>query len=472
MQSQIFEQVRAGIVDGRLRAREPLPSSRMVAEEHGVSRNTVSHAYDRLVSEGYLKSVEGIGTFVAEIIPERCMEAPPVGPQLQERRHPKRERAFVPPPIMLPDTASLAPRMDFWPGRPNRRHFPMGQWRRLIGERLTNASEKMTGYGDPMGAMELRCAIAEHLVGARGVAAAPDQVVVTGGTQDALNIVARLLVKQGTRVAVENPCYQGAASVFESHGAVLVPLRVDDEGMRTDELASTGAEFAYLTPSHQFPSGVTLSAERRRAALDWARRSGGYIIEDDYDGDYRYRDAPLAALAGMDESGSVIYLGTFSKTVGAGLRMGYAVVPRELSDEVRRVKALMSYGQPWLEQAVMAEFIGCGSFRRHLRSVRRAYQANRDTLLQELEAWFGPVDVRGADCGMHVVWRLPPWLPDAGSVAEATARAGVGVHTVESAGGRDWASGHAARSLVLGYSSLSAAEIRQGVEAMARATGQ
>jgi GntR family transcriptional regulator/MocR family aminotransferase len=282
-------------------------------------------------------------------------------------------------------------------------------------------------------------------------------------------MIARLFVETGTKVVVENPCYQGAALAFQSYGAPLVPVGVDREGMAVEPLRSINASLAYVTPSHQFPTGATLTIERRLKLLEWAQSTGAYVVEDDYDSDYQYSGPPMIALAGLDSSRSVIYLGTFSKSIGAGLRTGYMVLPPQLVNDARTVKSLINYGHPWLEQMALADFLTSGSFRRHLRRIRRSYASVRDCLIDGFKSRFGELDIRGAANGMHVMWRLPVGFPDPETLVAQVHDLGVEIYTLAGAGAVDFGSPYAADSILLGYSSLTEDEVTKGVRAISRA---
>jgi GntR family transcriptional regulator/MocR family aminotransferase len=471
LQSQLHAQVRTLILGGRLRPGAPLPPSRALAQQLGVSRNTVMLAYQRLTAEGYLQSREALGTFVSNELPESCLTAmravPPAtaaGDALPARRPiPFRGRAHaVAGARRLP--------LDFWLGRPDPHWFPFGLWRRLLNRVLAGAGTHFTDYGDPAGLPALRRAIAEHLGPARGIAVDPEQIVVVGGCQEGLDLSARLLLREGDAVAIENPAYQGAAYLYESYRARLLPVHVDDSGLRVADLPDDGAALLYVTPSHQYPMGFMLPLERRLRLLDWAWRTSTYIVEDDYDSDFRYRGSPIPALMGLDTHGCVIYLGTFSKALGAGLRLGYLVVPRQLVGPARTVKALHDNGRPWLEQAVLAEFIASGAYANHLRRIRQVYVERRQCLIDCLREHFGEAQVSGSEGGMHLVWHLPPELPRASALQALAAEHGVGIYTLQSGAAHDFGGGPWHEQVVmLGFSSLGAKQIRTGIERLAAA---
>ena len=474
LQSQLFEQIRSMIVEGRLKASDPIPASRELSEQLGVSRNTVVLAYDRLLAEGYIESRRSVGTFVSACIPESglFLDRPK---QVATVRSPN-ERVPQEHGVVFSGRAQnmLNPHqddieIDFWAGRPDAGSFPMKAWRRIINRRLLQAGSSLTEYHDPQGNIDLRRAISDHLGPARGIVTTPDQVIVVGGIQDGLTILAGLLVDEATTVVLENPCYQGAAYVFQNREAEIYPVEVDQRGLAVAELPEFQHCVAYVTPSHQYPTGATLSLDRRISILEWALRTRSYVIEDDYDSDFRYSGSPLTALKGLDTHGSVIYLGTFSKCMGAALRLGYLVVPKELVEPARALKTLESSGQPWLEQTAMADFIESGAFTRHLRRIRQTYLKRRDHLAEELRRQFGDVSLAGLDGGMHFVWQLPPNWPTADEVSARALKEGVGVYSANN--GAACTPGDHERSehcLILGYCALSELEISEGVRRLGK----
>jgi GntR family transcriptional regulator/MocR family aminotransferase len=471
LQRQVYVQIRDQILGGQLAQGAEIPASRVLAREYGISRNTVIQAYEWLLSEGYLETHPGARTLVSRNLPERSLNVGPIGNDLSRsaaRVAPKTPIIFKSRPPKLPRYGASEAEIDFWPGRPNHRQFPLWALKQSIVECLVTPASALSDYGDPGGLLALREGIAGYLRAARGIRVDPDQIVVTSGVQEALNIVARMFIAPGAEVVVENPCYGSAALVFESYGARMVPVDVDEHGMDVSRLPGAKTALAYVTPSHQFPTGATLPLERRLKLIEWAHNTGAYLIEDDYDSDYRYAGPPLVALAGLDTSGSVIYVGTFSKSIGAGLRTGYMVVPRHLVETARDIKTLTSYGHPWIEQVALADFLR-GGFQRHLRRIRRSYAEVRDVLISELVRAFGPQEIWGTENGMHIMWRLPAGLPPPNAFVERIRSYGVGVHTLASGGARDFGSRYADSTLLLGYSSLTKQQIISGVRAMARA---
>ncbi len=474
LQLQLYEMIRQMILSGKLKAGERLPSSRSVAEQLGIARITVTLAYDRLLAEGYVSSRAKAGTFVNERLPDASVlvrnahsETIAPGARIRLGKIP----SFAGRSPELWKDRSQRPKYDFFVGRPNPRSFPTQFWQRSIARHLAYARGAMTEYGDPRGLLALREAIADHLRATRGIDATPDQIVITAGIQGALNLLARVFLTgtQQSSVAVENPSYQGAAFLFSSYGARIHPIQVDENGLDVAQLENFAGNLIYVTPSHQFPTGYTLSLDRRLRLLDWAYRTGSYIIEDDYDSDFRYDGPPLVALAGLDRKDQVIYLGTFSKSIGAGIRIGYLVVPHHLAEQARIVKALLDNCAPWLEQAVIADFLKEGAFLRHLRRIRRSYMSARDALIEEISEHFPGSTLSGVECGMHMMWKIPDSLPTPEELQRRALTCGVGLYPLFSAAAFEYgnASRFRDRSIILGYAALNEEEIREAIRRVA-----
>lgn len=469
LQEQIFERIREQIVSGRLAPGAPVPSSRALASELRVSRNSVIFAYERLINEGYLTTRPMVGTFVSQVLPDEAVSARPApqpgtaghsrppAPQFTGRAH----------TILNSETIPI----DFWPQRTDPAAFPVRTWRRIVQQALANPGSGLTEYGDPCGLMELRCAIADHVARARGVQARPEQIVIVAGAQLALNLTLRLLMREAGEIVVENPCNQGAAYLFERYNLRLRPVPVDARGLQTDRLEGERARLAYVTPSHQFPMGPTLALERRQALLRWAARNGAYVIEDDYDSEFRYDGALLPALKAMSPD-NVIYLATFSKTLGAGLRIGYMIFPEHLAQAAATAKALLDNGHVWLEQVALARFIQSGGFVRHLRRMRQQYLARRDMLVTQLEQRFGRLPVMGAEAGTHVAVRFPERFGGAYSLCARARSRNIGLYTVQAGGGHEYPGvSYAAGWVLMGYASLTPLQVRVGVARLAQILG-
>jgi GntR family transcriptional regulator/MocR family aminotransferase len=472
LQTQIAEQIRQLVSTRILAPASRVPSTRALSEQLGVSRNTVTLAYDLLIAEGLLEAESSAGTMVSRQLPVGFLRVAPStsGLHLPEAAAaPRRPHAFRGRGPRLYNGSAGGLVHDFRLGQPDPALFPDAAWRKLIVDCVGRAGSALVRYGDPAGLRALRVAIADHLRLARGISCDAEQVVVVAGCQEGLNLVARVLVGPGTQAVVENPCYEGAALVLASYGARLVGVPVDDEGLCVEGLPPSST-LAYVTPSHQFPLGPTLSFARRLALLDWARSSGSYVVEDDYDSDFRYEGSPLAALYALDRANTTIYLGTFSKSIGAGLRLGYVVFPPQLVSAAIAAKSLLDNGHPWLEQAAAAEFLASGGFERHLQRTRRRYMMRRDCLLHELRRHFGRCRVDGTEGGMHVAWHLPEGVPPAQVVQRTLSEQGVGVYSLEAA------PVHVAEPLsqtdtilLLGYPALTEERIQVAVEQMSQA---
>ena len=469
LHAQVFEQVRKLILNGRLRPGQPLPSSRQLAGRLCISRNTVLLGYERLTAEGYIESRGTAGTFVSSSLPDdllRVSGSRPTSPQPAEEGQSDPVLCFAGSPGGA--GSSGRPDIDFWVGRSAEESFPVRTWRKLIAQTLDSPGIQIADYSDPVGLVDLRQAIADHLSRSRGMAVDAEQIVVTSGSQDGLNFIHRLLQGSYDKIFVENPCYQGAALLFQSLGVDVVPIPVDASGLKVDDLPRTKSSLVFVTPSHQFPTGVTLALERRIQLLKWAEETDSLIIEDDYDSDFRYDGPPLTALAGLDNSRRVFYLGTFSKSLGAGLRLGYTVVPNAFCKSTRQTKAFMNNGQPWLEQVVLTEFLRSGAFDRHLRRVRKIYKERRDHLVQCLRQHFPETAICGYEAGLHFIWTLPKDFPAASQIQIKAREIGIGIYSLRSGAAIDLTERSPDNVIVLGYSSVSKDNITRAVRRLRR----
>ncbi|MCQ2031578.1 PLP-dependent aminotransferase family protein [Pseudomonas zhaodongensis] len=399
---QLYQALRERILDGRIASRMRLPASRELAEALGVSRNTVVRAYDQLYAEGYIEGRIGDGTYVAELSGSPAAGKPP-SPQLE-----------IPQSLQSrlmargPGAPRGGPPQAFRLGVPALDLFPFDIWSRLQAQFWRAPALEHLGYGEAAGDPRLRDMIAAYLRHGRGLRCSPDQVLITCGAQQAISLCAQLLLQAGDSVAVENPCYRAAAQAFAAAGARLRPIEVDENGMNIGQLAGVeDCRLAYVTPSHQYPSGVTLTLARRLEMLDWAEREQAWIIEDDYDGEYRYSGTPLAPLASLDRQGRVLYVGTFSKIIFPALRLGYLVVPPKLVEPLTQLRALAMRHSEVGTQAVLAEFIARGHFQQHIRRMRRAARSRRDALLQNWPGAEAGVELPPIEAGLHVCVPLP-----------------------------------------------------------------
>ena len=408
---QIYDAFRAAIVNGSLRPGQRIPSTRVLASEICVSRFPVLNAYAQLLAEGYLESRVGAGTVIASSLPDQLTSSEPVGST--HAPTPSGPRSVARRCSILPRVA-CSPWLQSWGafrvGQVAFDQFPLHVWSNLVARRCRSMDAHAFHYGDQMGSMAFRKAIANYLKTARSLHCEAEQVMIVGGSQQALEISARVLLDPGNSVWVEQPGYRLARDVFALTGCHPVAVPVDNEGL--DVAAGMKqcrkARAAFITPSHQFPLGVTMSASRRLQLVDWAQNSGSWIIEDDYDSEFRYESLPIASLQGLDSNSRVIYIGTFSKVLFPSLRLGYVVIPSDLVDHFLRIRRAMDIGPPTFYQAVLADFIREGHFARHLRRMRVLYCERRTALVDSIRKELGSmVEVRGGEAGMHLAVTLP-----------------------------------------------------------------
>ena len=403
---QVYDAYRSAIVDRTLRAGQRVPSTRVLALELGVSRIPILNAYAQLLEEGYFESRVGAGTVVSRSLPDQVSFSEPHGAQatrVQSGSRPVSKRCSVFSP------AERVPWQRGWGAfgvsQVDFGHFPFQVWNALVTRHCRKAHAKSLDYGDAMGAKELREAIATYLRTARGVRCEAQQIMVVSGSQQALDISARVFLNPGSRVWMEEPGYRFARNVFAINGCHIVPVPVDHEGLNvaTGIKRCRTARAALVTPSHQYPLGVIMSASRRMQLLDWAHRSESWIIEDDYDSEYRYECKPIASLQGLDSNSRVIYIGTFSKVLFPSLRLGYLVIPPDLIERFLAVRLAMDIGPPAFFQAVLADFISEGHFSRHIRRTRLLYQERRSVLIDCIRKELGfAAEVTGGEAGMHL----------------------------------------------------------------------
>ncbi len=420
-------------------------------------------AYERLAAEGYLVSRVGSGTFVA---------APPPAPRVTGRRapssssvHPRPLWAALEDPLWT-EPAPIA--YDFSVGTPDPALFPLEQWRRFIAGELRKGILDSAGYGDPAGLVRLRSAIARHIGIARSVDASADDVLITSGAQQAFDLIGRVLLEPGDVVVVEEPGYPPVRQLFETLGARVIGVPVDDEGLVVDALPAQ-ARLAYVTPSHQFPLGAVMSFDRRIALLEWAGRSGAAVIEDDYDTEYRFADRPLDPLQSLDRDGRVIYVGTFSKTMLPALRLGFLVAPEPLRGALRNAKRLTDWSGDYLTQAAMARFIDGGHFARHVRRATREYGARQRQVVGEVASEFGDAfRVVPSIAGLHLCIQPVAGAPDADRVVRQAASVGVAVQSVA----RFCAEAPARPGLILGFGGIAPDDVRDGMRLLAGAVAR
>ncbi|SAK74234.1 MocR-like pyridoxine biosynthesis transcription factor PdxR [Caballeronia ptereochthonis] len=453
MYRQVLELMQQAILTGQLAPGTKLPSSRTLAIDLGIARNTVLHVYDQLTAEGYVTSTTGSGTYVADTAPR---EGAVAKARPEEAKKPctisrRGERLIA--------QAGVSPKQwgAFMPGVPDVAEFPSRTWSRLQARLWKRASPDLLTYAPGGGYRPLRRALSDYLRVARSVKCQPDQIIITTGIHQSIDLAVRLLTDFGDRAWVEEPCYWGARSVLQSSGLTLVPVPVDEEGLNpTERDMATPPRLALVTPSHQYPLGMVMTLARRRALLEFARQHKVWIIEDDYDSEFRYGSRPLSSLQGLDDAGQVIYVGSLGKMLYPGLRMGYMVVPENLVDSFRTgVAELYREGQ-LMQQAVLTEFILDGHLTSHVRRMRGLYGERRELLINAIRARFGDsLAVRGDEAGLHFVLELPQYADDSAIAADALAAGVVTRPLVNYYMNRD----EALRGLMLGYACVPNGEI-------------
>jgi GntR family transcriptional regulator/MocR family aminotransferase len=455
---QIYDAYRNAILEGRLHPTQRIPSSRVLASELGVSRFPVLNAYAQLLAEGYIESRVGAGTVVSSSMPDQLPSSKPAGTQVGAIRSGPRRIARR--SSLLAETGS-SPWLGGWGafgvGQIACDQFPLHLWSSLVARRCRSMDIKSFHYGDQKGSKSLREAIANYLRTARSLRCQADQIMIVSGSQQALEIAARVLLDPESRVWMEEPGYRLARDVLTLAGCHLVPVPVDAEGLNVAAgiAQSPKARAAFVTPSHQFPLGVTMSASRRLRLLDWAQSSGSWIIEDDYDSEYRYRSMPVPALQGLDTSARVIYVGTFSKVLYPSLRLGYMVIPTDLIDRFVTIRRAMDIGPPSFHQDVLADFINEGHFARHIRRMRVLYRERRNSLVDCIRKELGAmVELLGDEAGMHVTLTIRNGCRDL-EIAERAVRQNLWVWPLS-----PFFMGKAPRQgLILGFGSAPLAEI-------------
>ena len=425
-QQAVFDRLRSGILAGTLGPGARLPPSRHLAEELGVARQTVVLAYERLAAEGYVRARIGSGTFVAPDLPD----APPA-----ENIYPSSQAATDAPPLSRRGTAIAAIAVNaagpvsgsgalLAPGVPAPELFPLAAWASATTRVLRGTNPDQLGYPDPQGLLSLRTAIAAHLAATRGLLSAPEHIVITSGTQQALRIAGEVLLDPGDAAWVEDPGYIAGRGALEAAGARLVSVPSDQDGLdvAAGTRACADARLVLVAPSHATPLGGALPIGRRLALLDWARRASAWVLEDDCDSEFRWEGKPLPPLASLDKGGRVIYCGTFSKTLAPALRLGFAVLPPGLVSPFLRARALGDRGPPMLAQAVLADFMQAGRLAPHIRRMRTEYARRREALLVALARHCPGVRAIAAPGGLHLVVELSAHSDETVIVAAARAR--------------------------------------------------
>uniref|UniRef100_C6E901 Transcriptional regulator, GntR family n=1 Tax=Geobacter sp. (strain M21) TaxID=443144 RepID=C6E901_GEOSM len=389
--TQLYDQMKASVLSGKLSSHSKLLSVRELAAELSISRNTVENAYLELYAEGYIYSKPRSGYFVSALTPDLFSLPSP-------------RKKLLRPPLTEPKPKGS---IDFHPARLDPDAFPASLWRSCYLESLRQCRGALVQYGDPQGEWELRCGIGRYLERSRGVACAPEQIVICSGLQQSLGIVAQIHNERRPAVALENPGFHLPRSVFQNHGFETVPIPVGSGGLDLDALASSNATIVYVTPSHQFPTGCVMPIANRLKLIEWGTSGDRLIIEDDYDSELRYHGKPIPSLQGLHPDGNIVYLGTFSKVLSPALRVSYLVLPYPLISSYRQLFRDYACSVSLLEQATLARFMEQGHWDRHLRRMRTLYQKKHDAMLRAVEIRFGSKAlVLGQGAGLHMVLEL------------------------------------------------------------------
>lgn len=461
---QLYQAIRKAVLQGTLKKGLRLPSTRYLAAELEISRNIVLLAFEQLLAEGYLQAHTGAGTFVSRTLPEEVLQ---VHRSLsgEERKISARGSTIQ---ALARFTPPVAPKLRYAPfrfGLPALDQLPLELWGRLLLRHCRQTSPEVAIHGDPIGYRRLREAIASYVGVARAVRCTAEQVIIVNGSQQAIDLAARVLADPGDHAIVEDPGYAGARFAIQAAGLKLHPIEVESDGLCVGKLPANrpAAKLVYVTPSHQFPLGIVLSLPKRLQLLEWAQRNGSWILEDDFDSEYRYESRPIPALQGLDQNGRVIYIGTFSKVLFPSLRLGYVIVPRDLVDAFVAARWISDRSSPQVEQAALADFIGEGHLASHIRRMRTLYMERRSVMMTLIRGELADIlECTDADAGMHTVGWLPAGLDDV-LVAGEAARAGINTMAVSSYALRPQARG----GLLLGYAGFSPHIIKKGMRELA-----
>jgi GntR family transcriptional regulator/MocR family aminotransferase len=470
MHRQIYEKMRQAILSGELAAKSRVPASRTLAAQLGVSRMTVVNAYDQLFAEGYLEGKIGAGTFVAGELPEDLLQAPKLrtvksAAFSRELNLSRQGNQMVRGLGDLLREHSMNKFVPFQNGLSAIDSFPFDTWARIAARWNRHTPPTTFVEGGLAGFYPLREAIAAHLKSARGVNCVPEQVIITTGAQQAIALISAVFLEPNEEVWMEDPGYTSARSLFALSGAKLIPVPVDEEGLNIKAAfeQSKNPKLIYVTPSHQYPLGDTMSLTRRLSLIETARATGAWIIEDDYDSEYRYAGRPLASLQGLDKNGRVLYVGTFSKTIFPSLKLGCLVVPPDLVDVFTAARMLCGAHSPLIEQAILSEFIAEGHFARHVRRMRALYEERQQILIDEVKRKLeGLLEMKADAAGMHLVG----WLPDNFDDREASQKAAA--ENISLMPISDYCiNSYPRKGLVFGYAAFDEKQIKDGIAKIA-----
>ena len=465
----LYTELRGAILDGRLKPGARMPSTRSLGMQYSVSRGTVVAAFDQLQAEGYTRTEVGSGTYVASGVPDGFLSATRKSAALalpaSKATLPKHAQQFLKDVEVLPASHSIG--KAFRSYEPAIDLFPIGLWARVASRVLRRAPRSLYGHGNAAGYQPLRRAIAEYVGASRGVRCSPEQIIVTLGVQQALDLIGRFLLAIGDQVWMEDPGYSGALQTLRAASGRIIPVPVDGDGIivKAGLKLAPKAKLAYVTPANQFPMGVTMSADRRLELLRWAASANAWIIEDDYDAEYRYAGHPVAALQGLDSSGCVIYVGTFTKMLFNALRLGFMVLPERLVGAFISGRSFVDRHPPTLDQAILAEFITEGHFGHHVRRMRQTYAERIDVLKTAADKHLdGILDVVHAGAGIRTLGWLKTWKSDH-DAAEQALKLGLEVVPLSTFTTKY----EQPPALMLGFASCNPAELRRGVSVLASA---
>ena len=448
---QIYEHIRQEIREGKLLAGERLPSTRSLAEYLQVARSTVDYAYDQLLSEGYIEAKPYKGYFVCRLEGIFTME----------------QREMTEPEVVRPDSEEdgAQVQIDFSPYGIDMTGFPFGVWKRITKNILNDSNSELFAQGEPQGDYDLRMTISRYLHSSRGVNCRPEQIIVGAGNDYLLLLLEKILGRH-VGIAMENPTYKRAYRIFQSFAYRIYTVDMDDKGMRADKLLELPVRAAYVMPSHQYPTGAVMTIGRRAELLRWAEKEPDrYLIEDDYDSEFRYRGKPIPSLQSSDKRGKVIYIGTFSKAIAPAIRVSYMVLPESLLEVYRRDCSFYSCTVSRIDQRILNEFIRDGYFERHLNKMRMHYRAKHDLLLAELEPFKKAFTISGEDAGLHLLLTAKGDVTEAQLLSAAT-EAGVKVYGMS----ENMVETDAPKAtILLGFGSVSETEMKEGLHRLQKA---
>lgn len=448
---QIYEHIRQEIREGKLLAGERLPSTRSLAEYLQVARSTVDYAYDQLLSEGYIEAKPYKGYFVCRLEGIFTME----------------QQEMTKPEVVRPDSQEdgTQVQVDFSPYGIDMTGFPFGVWKRITKNILNDSNSELFAQGEPQGDYDLRMTISRYLHSSRGVNCRPEQIIVGAGNDYLLLLLEKILGRH-VGIAMENPTYKRAYRIFQSFAYRIYTVDMDDKGMRADRLSGLPVRAAYVMPSHQYPTGAVMTIGRRAELLRWAEKEPDrYLIEDDYDSEFRYRGKPIPSLQSSDKRGKVIYIGTFSKAIAPAIRVSYMVLPESLLEVYRRDCSFYSCTVSRIDQRILNEFIRDGYFERHLNKMRMHYRAKHDLLLAELEPFKKAFTISGEDAGLHLLLTARGAVTEAQLLSAAT-EAGVKVYGMS----ENMVETDAPKAtILLGFGSVSEPEMKEGLHRLQKA---